>query len=296
LGTGLWANGPGALSPHTPKLWKRGTSPQPAQPDVFLADLSASGVSAVVNISRSPAYDNQPSFVPDSRAILFSSNRDGQNDIYRFDIADGRLTRLTSTPTSEYSPTPTPDGRGFSVIQVEADNAQRLWRFDLDGANPRVILADVKPVGYHAWIDATRLALFVLGSPATLQLADTTTGRADVVATGIGRSVLFRQASREVTFISQPAGGRRLLRSVNPDTRAVADLVEPLEESQDLAWLASGTALMARGSTIYRWQPGGRAAWTPFADLSSFPLANITRMAAAPDGRRLALVAEPRPE
>ena len=41
------------------------------------------------------------------------------------------------------------------------------------------MLADVKPVGYHAWADDHTLALFVLGQPATLQLADTRTGKAE---------------------------------------------------------------------------------------------------------------------
>ena len=46
------------------------------------------GTGPWINISNSPGYDNQPSFLPDSSAVLFSSNRDGkQTDIYRYDIA-----------------------------------------------------------------------------------------------------------------------------------------------------------------------------------------------------------------
>src|SRR5207342_1635807 len=62
------------------------TAPQQAPPatEVFLATLDPSaGVTSWMNISNSPGYDNQPSFLPDSSAILFSSNRDGkQMDIY----------------------------------------------------------------------------------------------------------------------------------------------------------------------------------------------------------------------
>ena len=93
-----------------------------------------------INISNSPGYDNQPSFTPDGAAVLFTSVRGERkpdpansaatgSDIYRYDIAPARLSQVTNTPEAEYSPTVTPDGRHISVIRVEADGTQRLWRF-----------------------------------------------------------------------------------------------------------------------------------------------------------------------
>jgi Tol biopolymer transport system component len=81
-----------------------------------------------VNITNSPGYDNQPSFAPDGGAIFFTSVRGGgtQTDIYRYDLASAAITRVTSTPESEYSPTVTPDGAHLSVIRVEADGAAQL--------------------------------------------------------------------------------------------------------------------------------------------------------------------------
>src|SRR6185503_14805922 len=150
----------------------------PPATEVYLATLDPSaGITSWMNISNSPGYDNQPSFLPDGSAILFSSNRDGkQTDIYRYDIAGKTLKQLTNTPDSEYSPTVTPDGKTFSVIrQAAADGTQLLVRYDLaTGAHHSVVFENVKPVGYHAWIDATHVAMFILGSgqgqPATLQI------------------------------------------------------------------------------------------------------------------------------
>ena len=56
--------------------------------DIYLAPLSMQNgepvIGAPVNITHRPGYDNQPSFTPDSRAILFTStHEDGQSDIYR---------------------------------------------------------------------------------------------------------------------------------------------------------------------------------------------------------------------
>ena len=159
----------------------------PPDTEIFLASLSISGtrvqIGTPANITNDPGYDNQPFFTPDGKSILFTSMRGGgPTDIYRYDLASRAISRVTDTPESEYSPTVTPDGQHISVVRVEADKTQRLWRFTLAGHNPELVLADVKPVGYHAWADGHTLALYVLGSPATLQLADTQTGKAEVVA------------------------------------------------------------------------------------------------------------------
>ena len=191
-----------------------GVQQQPPATEIYLVawsfDKAKTVVGAVVNISNSPGYDNQPSFLPDGSGILFTSNRDGkQTDIYRYDFAAKSVTQLTHTSEGEYSPLVTPDGKSFSVIRTEADGTQRLWRFDLDGTNPRLVLENVKPVGYHVWIDATHLALFVLGGqgqPSTLQLADTTTGKAEVIDSRIGRSLHRRPGTGTISYVSQPVG------------------------------------------------------------------------------------------
>src|SRR5580698_73581 len=90
---------------------------QSKAPAVFVAPLDATGLGPVVNISNNPGYNNQPAFLPNSKSILFSSNRDGsQTDVYRYDLNSGHLTRLTKTDASEYSPLPTPDGKGLSAV------------------------------------------------------------------------------------------------------------------------------------------------------------------------------------
>ena len=271
--------------------------PQAPSTDVFLGEIGASGIAAVRNISDSPGYDNQPHFLADGAALLFSSNRDGrQTDIYRYDIAAGALAQLTRTAESEYSPTPAPDGRSFTVIQVEADGTQRLWRFDLDGGNPRVVLERVMPVGYHVWIDDARLALFVLGAkgePNTLQIADTRTGRAEVVERGIGRSLLRRPGTREISYVHKPQDGPWVIRSLDPDSRRSTTLVPTLDGREDLAWLPDGRAIMAQGTTFHAWTPG-RTAWQPLAADLPAGLGAISRIAVSPDGRRIAFVADQR--
>jgi dipeptidyl aminopeptidase/acylaminoacyl peptidase len=273
---------------------------------VATAPAAGAGIGAWTNISNNAGYDNQPSFLPDGSAVLFSSSRDGkQTDIYRYDLGSRQVSQVTRTPESEYSPAVTPDGRTFSAVRVEADGTQRLWRFDLDGSNPRVVLEHVKPVGYHAWIDGTRLALFVLGAnnaPATLQLADTTTGAASIAVTGIGRSLLVRPKTGTVSYLAT-GETPRMLKEIDPRTGAIAPIVAPPQGSQDAAWAPDGLLLMAAGTTIYAWRPGA-AGWSEYATLDDAAgrgaapappaVGSITRLAVSPDGRWLSFVAEPR--
>jgi dipeptidyl aminopeptidase/acylaminoacyl peptidase len=293
----LWSSG---TSPA--KTVEKGYDPQPPPTGVYLADLPTGGNSVVgtpVNISNNAGYDNQPSFLPDGSGLLFTSNRDGkQTDIYRYDLSSKALTQLTRTAEAEYSPLVTPDRKSFSVIRVEADGTQRLWRFDLDGSNPRLVLENVKPVGYHVWIDESRLALFVLGGqgqPNTLQLADTKTGQAQVIESGIGRSLLMRPGKGTVSFVSKPASGHWVVKEMDPGTRAVQTIVETVDDNlgEDCAWLPDGSLLMATGSRLMKWIPG-RPGWTPISDLSAAGLGRITRLAVTGgEPVRLALVADP---
>ena len=281
---------------------------QDAPPDtdvylVSLADPAAWTAESVTNISAAAGYDNQPSFMRDSRSVLFTSGRSGgQTDIYRYWIADEKLTQLTTTAESEYSPTVVPAGNGFSVIQVEADNTQRLWQFAFAaragaGLEASVVLPDVKPVGYHAWIDADTVMVFVLGQPATLQRASPGSALTETVAEGIGRSLVAIPGTRAVSFTTRDENGVWWIKRYDADTREVRTLIHAVAGAGEphTAWSRDGRLFTASGTRIYSWKDGA-ADWTPVGDLAAAPVRDISRLAVSPDGRWLAFVAEARAE
>lgn len=266
----------------------------PPGTDVFLADLAVREgrivIGAPVNVTARPGYDNQPSFSPDGRIIYYTSIRGGQADIYRYELEAGRSVQVTRTPESEYSPTPLPGGDGISVVRVEADSTQRLWRFSLEGTDPRPVLTEIRPVGYHAWGDSTTLALFVLGDPPTLRLADVRSGAAEIFAADIGRSLHRVPGRAAISFVHRD-GGQAWIKVLDLATRAATALVRTLGPGEDYAWLPDGSLLMGRGSTLFRFDPARDADWRELADLARYGIDGISRLAVSPDGTRIALVA-----
>jgi dipeptidyl aminopeptidase/acylaminoacyl peptidase len=259
---------------------------------VFSGSLDSLKGATARPVSTEPGYENQPFYTPDGTRLLFTANRDGkQTDIYAVDRKSRQVQQLTKTTESEYSPALTPDGKGISVIRVEADSTQRLWRFDVRGVDPQVVLTQIRPVGYHAWIDQDQLALFVLGKPSTLQHARVSTGKAVVVAQSIGRALHRIPGTNRVSFVHTENPKDVWVKEFDPASGEITPLVRVVDGSgeRDVAWTPDGTLLMTAGTRIFAWQRGQKE-WREVLDVAGQKLGHVTRMAVAPDGRALALV------
>ena len=264
--------------------------------DLFLLRIhEADGrivVDSVVRLTDRDGYDNQPHFTADGRAVLYTSiDAAGQADIHRIDLATMRSTPVTRTaPESEYSATPMPGGDRFSVIRVERDSTQRLWSFRMDGTDPRVVLEALRPIGYQAWIDATRVAVFVLGDPATLRIADTATGDAIIVARSIGRSIQPIPGRQAVSFVQRdgPPPGR--IMAFDAARGAATMLAEELDGNEYHAWTPSGLLVSGRGPALMQRRPGQGESWQEVADLAPHGIRSISRLAVSPSGDAIVVV------
>ncbi len=280
------------------------TAQRAAGPDVFLVALSNTQgtwrVGVPANVSRFEGYDNQPSFAADGRSLFFTRLvADGSTDIFRADFNTGRVDAVRSTSESEYSAAVNTVGDALTVVRVEADSSQRLWRMPLNGDAPNVLVPDVKPVGYFAFPTDSTIAMFVLGSPATLQVATLGRPGTQTFARNIGRSLHRIPGTSHVSFVQQ-GGERWFIVRLNPITGAQDTIVATRPRREDYAWLNGTTLVMGDGAALFTYTVGDTA-WTPLADFGFAGITDITRLAvsrpanaSAPSPQWLAVTAMPR--
>ena len=272
--------------------------------DIWMVALEGRGVPRVgraENLTQRIGYDNQPSFTPDGRALLYTIiEGNGPSDIWRLDLATRDRSNVTRTAVeSEYSATPMPDGVHFSTVRVEADSAQRLWQFALRGDEaPALLIEKIQPVGYHVWASDVTLGLYVLGAPlgapggapATLQLADVRIGTGDVVARDIGRALQKIPGRNAISYLQQGKDGAWIT-ALDLLTGRSAPIAKSPDRSDYHVWTPDGVLLAGSGSRLLAWVDGR---WDVVADLAVDGVRAISRLALSPSGDRLAFVAEDR--
>jgi TolB protein len=111
--------------------------------------------SGLRNLSRHRARDIHPYWAPDGESILFNSNRDDRSnfEIYRVQLADGRLERLTTTRDEETCARLSPDGG--KILYLLGDRTalnDEVYVMAAAAGSPRVNLSrSPSAEGWPAW-------------------------------------------------------------------------------------------------------------------------------------------------
>jgi hypothetical protein len=177
---------------------------------------------------------------------------------------------------------------------VIRDSVQLLWSFTLEGIPVRPLLDSIRPIGYHTWLNADTVFVFVLGSPATLQRAELAGGSAAVVARDIGRGLARVPGRRAISYAQRDSSGLSI-RTIDPVSGAGETVIRLPAGNEFFAWTASGDLFSANGNRLLLLRPGDKD-WTELARFADPGLQQISRLAVSPSGDRIALVgAEPGP-
>jgi len=264
-------------------------------------DNAGGGVTNARNITHRTGYDNQPSFIEGDSALLYVSDATGSTDVYRFDIASETITQITSTPQSEFSPTPMTDGKSFSAVRVgkpdedgeEYTVSQQVWRYDFTG---RVIapIIGTRRVGYHAWINPGLIALFLVGNeerniPHELVVVDLASRVTTPLAKNIGRTIRKTIDGNNISFVDKSDSTQWHVAVIAIGLLQPTQIFALPKGSEDFCWLPDGSLVYSTGSKILRWngKRGAAPDVTPVFDNGS---GSITRMNISTDGKRVTFV------
>lgn len=154
-------------------------------PDVYRIDLrtgTRSPVAAYPGLNTSAAYS------PDGRYVALILSRDGNPELYIKHLADGRLTRLTTTrQAAEASPCWSPDGSQIVYVS-DISGRPQLYTIDRNGGAPRRLTGrgsqnvdpDWGPNGWiaYAGLMGGRFHIYII-NPLTGEMRQVSPGDAD---------------------------------------------------------------------------------------------------------------------
>jgi tricorn protease len=124
--------------------------------DIWTADEDGKGVQ---RLTVHKARDVYPRFSPDGRWIAFSSDREGNMDVFVIPAAGGAVRRLTIHSADETVLDWTPDGKGvLFASQRGEDFMGKLYVVPVDGGLPRDAGPDMGVAGSYS-PDGTKLAI-----------------------------------------------------------------------------------------------------------------------------------------
>jgi Tol biopolymer transport system component len=96
------------------------------------------------------AYDSGPYWSPDGSKILFTSDRDGDHELYVMNIDGSEQTRLTNDPGAEKNPAWSPDSTRIA-FSSEKDGNQEIYIIAVNGSNKMRLTENASDDSLPSW-------------------------------------------------------------------------------------------------------------------------------------------------
>ena len=267
---------------------------QATDSEVFLFNIKKENRKYVIgdgkNITNYPGYDNQPSFSLDSKSVLFTSIRNGDDsDIYEYSLTDRKTKPITDSRESEYTAREL-DKNTITFIREGLDQEMTVISRDRATGRETNAFKVKEPIAFYAF-NSKGDALVWVRYAFWMRWVNTEKSVNRYVANYAQPSVPHLiPGTDKLSFMQRRPDDSLWIMEFDPATESVRPIVRAKDCKKDYCWMTDGSLLVGSGTKLFRFDEQIDKSWIEIADLESSGIKNITRMAASPDGKSLALV------
>jgi eukaryotic-like serine/threonine-protein kinase len=223
-----------------------------SQAQVYLGELTAGGttLNPPRRLTNDEAFDWPAAWTPDSKSVLFDSNRNGSWGIFKQEIGQDTAEPVVTGPQDTGEPRLSPDGAWILYVELPKTGSadpSRLMRIPADGGVPQFVLDSKRPRDIWCARAPARLCTISEESPDekawTISAFDPLKGRGKVL----------RAFSKEPTdsFTSE----------LSPDGSTIA--ISKIGEAEIHIRLLSLTGRPDREITLKDWPSTAGLDWSP---------------------------------
>ena len=268
-----------------------------ADSEIFLFDLSIDGglysATNPRNISKNDDYDSQPYFLPSNNALLFASSRDGkQTDIYQYDINTDKLTQLTHSPHSEFSPKPVGSKGRISYVSEGNNPYQSIWQLDLESGKESWQLNSKEPVGYYQINEPTGDVLFWSRYGWNVHYLNPSKNvNRFVMGHALPSSPQLIPNSNNFSFVHRQTNGMNWIKAFDPTLFSTTPIAPLFDDNYEYTWSPNGDIVRLNNGKLSLWAKDNKVfRWVDGQDLSDSVKGKLARLAISSDGKHLAVV------
>jgi len=265
--------------------------------EIFVFDIANSEnaleLSNMKNISNDEGYDNQP-FFQDNNSVVFAGNNNGSTDIATVSLSDYKKEfYYQKTNGGEFSPQSIPDSRLIAAVRLDTSGLQRLYSYNSQTKNSEALRKDI-PVAYFSFYDASHLLASVLAEEKLdLIFFNLKNNTHQPIVKNSGRSLSKIPKKEAMSYTASNEDGYLDIFQLDVKDLQSYFICELPLGIQDYAWLNDSQLIVGSNTSILMYDLFGDGEWEKVGDVGEFKIKSITRLAVSPNGKKIALVAEP---